>query len=225
MKCSKISTSPAKVEASISPAPEADNDKKANLSKYLWHCQDQIESHLAVFNSMQVKHDKTKADSQKAKSNVEFPTFTKAITQSVSHLQVKCITTDQLQISKPTGQMTSFIGKPFLVRPRMSQLPPWVNSSLNPEPFCQYCKDSVHLKENCIQLNRKLAREMKEDNGAFVKPASSANNNKMNSIQTRSSFAHGPRQGSVSLWSTLRWRQLGTSLVILEQCCFGMHKG
>ena len=48
---------------------------------------------------------------------------------------------------------TGFVSKPYLGKPRPSQLAPSANGSLNPELECQYCKDTGHLKDNCIKLN------------------------------------------------------------------------
>ena len=37
-----------------------------------------------------------------------------------------------------------------------------VDGSLNPELSCQYCKDTGHLKENCVKLNRRQAQENRQ---------------------------------------------------------------
>ena len=62
-----------------------------------------------------------------------------------------------------------FVSKPYLGKPRPSQLAPGTDASLNSELECQYCKDTGHLKDNCIKLNHWLANEQKV----------AANNNKM----------------------------------------------
>ena len=46
-----------------------------------------------------------------------------------------------------------FSSKPYLGKARPLQLAPGVDGSLNPELECQYCKDTGHLKDNCIKLN------------------------------------------------------------------------
>ena len=56
---------------------------------------------------------------------------------------------------------TGFISKPYLGKPRPSQLAPSADGSLNPELECQYCKDMGHLKDNCIELNHQLANDQK----------------------------------------------------------------
>ena len=68
-----------------------------------------------------------------------------------------------------------FISKPNLGKPRPSQLAPGADESLNPELECQYCKDTGHLKDNCIKLNLWLAYEQedyREENGKLETPLS-----------------------------------------------------
>ena len=64
---------------------------------------------------------------------------------------------------------TGFVSKPYLGKPRPSQLAPSADGSLNLKLECQYCKDAGHLKDNYIKLNHWLANEKKV----------AANNNKM----------------------------------------------
>ena len=52
---------------------------------------------------------------------------------------------------------TGFVSKPHLGKPRQSQLAPVTDGSLNQDLECQYCKDTDHLKDNCIMLNCQLA--------------------------------------------------------------------
>ena len=54
-----------------------------------------------------------------------------------------------------------FISKPYLGKPRPSQLAPSADGSLNPELECWYCKDTGNLKDNSIKLNHWLANEQK----------------------------------------------------------------
>ena len=55
--------------------------------------------------------------------------------------------------SSPSG----FVSKPYLGRPCPSQLALGVDGSLDPSLTCRYCKDTSHLKENCIKLTQQLA--------------------------------------------------------------------
>ena len=52
------------------------------------------------------------------------------------------------------GSPSGFISKPYLGRPCPSQLAPGVDDSLDPSLTCQYCKDTRHLKENCVKLTQ-----------------------------------------------------------------------
>ena len=56
---------------------------------------------------------------------------------------------------------TGFSSKPYLGKPRLLQLAPGADRSLNLELECQYCKDTGHLKDNCIKLNGQLAYQEK----------------------------------------------------------------
>ena len=58
--------------------------------------------------------------------------------------------------------MSGYTGKPYLGKPRHPQLTPGLDGSLDPELSWQYCKDTGHLKENCIKLNRRLALESRQ---------------------------------------------------------------
>ena len=55
-----------------------------------------------------------------------------------------------------------YTGKPYLGKARPLQLVLGIDGSLNPELSCQYCKDTGHLKENCIKVNRRLALENRQ---------------------------------------------------------------
>ena len=70
---------------------------------------------------------------------------------------------------------TGFVSKPYLGKPRPSQLAPGMDGSLNPELECWYCKDTGHLKDNCIKLNCWLANDQKVASNTH---APNSNNNK-----------------------------------------------
>ena len=50
-------------------------------------------------------------------------------------------------------------GKPFLGTNRPSELSKGLDGSLDPNLSWWYCKDTGHEKENCRQLQKKLARD------------------------------------------------------------------
>ena len=64
--------------------------------------------------------------------------------------------------SSQNEQPSDYTSRPYLGKPRPLKLALGIDGSLNPELSCQYCKDTGHLKENCIKLNRRLALENKQ---------------------------------------------------------------
>ena len=54
---------------------------------------------------------------------------------------------------------SGYTGKPYLGKTRPPQLTLGDDGSLDPELCCWYCRDTSHLKENCVKLNRRLAPE------------------------------------------------------------------
>ena len=56
--------------------------------------------------------------------------------------------------TKPNNSPSGYNSKPYLGKPHPSQLAPGVDCSLAPALTCQYCKDTGHLKENCVKLTR-----------------------------------------------------------------------
>ena len=64
--------------------------------------------------------------------------------------------------SSQNEQPSGYTSRPYLGKPRPLKFALGIDGSLDPELSCQYCKDTSHLKENCIKLNRRLAYESKQ---------------------------------------------------------------
>ena len=60
--------------------------------------------------------------------------------------------------TKPSG----YTRKSYLGKPHPLQLAAHVDGSLDPALTCQYCKDTSHIKENCVKLTQQLALDKKE---------------------------------------------------------------
>ena len=73
---------------------------------------------------------------------------------------------------------TGFVSKPYLGKPRPSQLPPGTDGSLNPELESQYYMDTGHLKENYSKLNCWLAMEQRSDQKVAPTTCTSNSNTK-----------------------------------------------
>ena len=81
--------------------------------------------------------------------------------------------------TKLDSSPSRFTSKPYLGRPHPSQLAPEVDGSLDTALTCQYCKDTGHLKENCIKLTRWLAWNNQETtSGGTSKPGSDTTKNR-----------------------------------------------
>ena len=75
--------------------------------------------------------------------------------------------------TNPDSSPSGFISKPYLGIPCPSQLAPGVDGSLDPSLTCRYCKDTRHLKENCVKLTQCLAwNKQKPMSGGTSKPGS-----------------------------------------------------
>ena len=72
-------------------------------------------------------------------------------------------------VGQPTRIQISLRQKPFLGKPRPSQLVAGKDGNTNPDQSCHYCKDTGHLLENCLRLdarNKYIAEwEKKEKEG------------------------------------------------------------
>ena len=79
----------------------------------------------------------------------------------------QAVTTSLKMGLQPTGKGevenkgADFNSRPYLGKPRPLQLAPGTDRSLNSELECHYCKDTSHLKDNGIKLNRLLAYQQK----------------------------------------------------------------
>ena len=79
----------------------------------------------------------------------------------------QAVTTSLKMGSQQTGKGeveskgAGFNSRPYLGKPRPPQLAPGADGSLNLELECHYCKDTSHLKDNCIKLNCWLAYQQK----------------------------------------------------------------
>ena len=145
----KVSSWTAAIEITASVISEVAQEPK--LSKNSRQRQHKIHQQATKISSLEAQNQKL-AQLLKPKFLVE--TITKAV---ASNLNINGGSKPQ-QKEQPSG----YTGKPYLGKPRPSKLALGINGSLNPEVFCWYCKDTGHLKENCIKLNRRLALENKQ---------------------------------------------------------------
>ena len=132
---------------------------RAKTIKNSQQCQNKINQQRSRISSLE-------AQNQLFKPKI----LINAITQAVA---------SNLNIStgnKPNGSNSGlgYISKPYLRKPQSPQLTLAIDGSLNPELTCWHCKDTGHLKENCIKLNQWLALEQTD-----VEKKMASNNNAM----------------------------------------------
>ena len=91
------------------------------------------------------------------------------------------VVASNLNMGKPNTNESSpsgFVSKPYLGRPHPSQLALGIDGSLDPSLICRYCKDTGHLKENCVKLTQHLAwdkQEPKNELNGNMQPKNSIN--------------------------------------------------
>ena len=122
---------------------------ECRLSKNYRQRQRKIEQQASQISSLQAQNKKL---GQLLEPKFLVETTTRAV---ASNLNVSKSNTTG---SSPSG----FTSKLYLGRPHPSQLAPCVDGSLDPSLTCRYCKDTRHLKENCVKLTRCLAWNQQE---------------------------------------------------------------
>ena len=87
-------------------------------------------------------------------------------------LKVQCdvnsLLTKSDMSNSSVAKSPSYAAKPYIGKPRPSQLSPGDNGTLDSGSACYYSKDTGHNKNNCIQLNHKFAHELQMTTGIFT---------------------------------------------------------
>ena len=162
-KSGKTSSHTAAIETSSYIISEETGE--CRLSKNSRQRQQKIKQQASQISSLQAQNKKL---GQLLEPKFLVETITRAVASNLN--MGKPNTTE----SSPSG----FISKPYLGRPCPSQLAPGVDSSLDPSLTCRYCKDTGHLKENCVKLARCLAwnkQEAKNETSKDVPPKDKEN--------------------------------------------------
>ena len=146
-KSGKTSSHTAAIETSSYVISEEAGECK--LSKNSRQRQRRIEQQASQISSLEAQNKKL---GQLLEPKFLVETITRAVSSNLN--MGKPNTTE----SSPSG----FTSKPYLGRPHPSQLALGVDGSLDPSLTCRYCKDTGHLKENCVKLTRRLAWNQQE---------------------------------------------------------------
>ena len=141
------------------------SDLESKLSKNSRQHQNKTNRQEAQINSLQNQNTQLKG-------LLDTKLLVNAIRQTVN--------TSLKMNSQPTNKGDAgangiwYTSKPYLGKPQPSQLAPGPDGSLNPNLKCQYCKDTSHLKENCIKLHCRLAQEQKQTGSNSTAPTTHA---------------------------------------------------
>ena len=147
-RLAKVSSQTAAIETIASTISEVLWEPK--LSKNSQQRQNRIDQQASKISSLE-------AQNQKLAQLVEPKFLVETITKAVaSNLNINVGNRPQQR------EASGYTSKPYLGKPRPSKLAPGIDGSLDPELSCWYCKDTGHLKENCMKLNRRLAFENKQ---------------------------------------------------------------
>ena len=146
-KSGRTSSHTSAIETSSYVISEEAGERR--LSKNSRQRQRKIDQQASQISSLQTQNEKL---GQLLEPKFLVETITRAVASNLN--MGKNNNTE----SSPSG----FVSKPYLGRPRPSQLAPGVDGSLDPSLVCRYCKDTGHLKENCVKLTRRLAWSQQE---------------------------------------------------------------
>ena len=119
--------------------------------------QAKIDSQAAEIANMKAKLNKALQKNKQIKSLFSPEKMVEAMTKVVSAMTVQSHPSSSSKGTQYQGAL-SFIG-----RPRPPQLAHGANVKLLPSVTCNYCKDTGHFKDNCVQLNNKIACELAQE--------------------------------------------------------------
>ena len=173
--CTSQSWSSA-TSASINTEINQISDLEGKLSKNSRQCQNKINQQEAQIMSLQNQN-------KQLQGLLDPKLLVNAISQAVTTgLKLGSQLTNK---GDADSNGTGFVSKPYLGNPRLSQLAPGADRSLNLDVECWYCKDTGHLKESCIKLNCWLAIEQRSDQKV---PPNTCALNSNSKLATRDSF-------------------------------------
>ena len=133
-----------------------DSGDQEHLSHNSRKRQTKIDALAAEIANMKTKLNKALQENKRLKSLFSPEKMVEAMTNVVSAMTMQ---------SHPTSargtqyqRASSYIG-----RPRQPQLAHGANRTLQPSVTCFYCKDTRHVKDNCVQLNNKIVHKLAQE--------------------------------------------------------------
>ena len=130
-----------------------DSGDQEHLSPNSRQRQTKIDAQAAEIATMKTELKKALQENERLKSLFSPEKMVEAMTKVVSVMTMQsCLTS--FRGTQYQGA-SSYIG-----RPRQPQLAHGANWTLQPGVTCFYCKDTGHVKDNCVQLNNNIVHEL-----------------------------------------------------------------
>ena len=127
-----------------------------------------IHAQSAQIKDLRQKLDQAVAENSQIRELLSPATLTTAFSNALSATKTR-FTSQSGRRSTSQNSNQQYTPKPFLGKPRPSQLAAGKDGNIDPDQSCRYCKDTGHLLENCLRLdarNKFIAdQEKKQEEG------------------------------------------------------------
>ena len=139
-----------RVRANVTLAAVESGDSE-HLSHSSRQRQNKINAQAAEIAQMKTELNKALKENQQLKSLFSPDKVVEAMTKAVGAMTVQSCPSSTSKGTQYQGALS------FISRPRPPQLACGADRTLLPSITCNYCYDTGHFKDNCVQLNNKLA--------------------------------------------------------------------
>ena len=141
-----------------------DSGDQEHLSPNSRQRQTKIDAQAAEIATMKTEQNKSLQENKRLKSLFSPEKMVEAMTKAVGAMTVQsCLT---------SSRNTQYQGaSSYIDRPRQPQLAHGANGKLQPSVTCFYCKDTGHVKDNCVRLNNKIAHELAQEQATTLRKA------------------------------------------------------
>ena len=158
----------AKANISTAAVESEDQERQSHNSRQR---QAKIDAQAAEIANMKAELNNALQENKQLESLFSPKKMVEVMTKAVSTMTMQSCPSSSSKGTQYQGA-SSFIG-----RPRPPQLTHGADGTLLPSVTCNYYKDTRHSKDNCVQLNNKIACELAQEQvtqKASAKPGNKA---------------------------------------------------
>ena len=161
-------------------------DVRDHLSHNSRKMQSKIDALAAKITAVKAKVNKALEEKKKLKDLFS--------PEKMIEVMSKVVSTMNMQSGPKTSKDTQYQGASnYIGRQQQPQLVCGVNGMLQPSVTCFYCKDTGHIKNNCVWLNNKIACELQaQELVATMKKTSRKNSTSPHVTKNNGSSDLGP---------------------------------